>query len=543
MGRKVDLMDDATAEKMVGEREHLAATASRELKAVDQEFEIKFETDATGLAKALESPYLSVDVPDRPRRSLSAVYFDTAGGDLRKNGITLRLRKAQGRCIMTVKWADALAAGPFARREIEVKVPTMQPELSLLGPEIAAQIELVLGGRALLSQFETQIKRRLRRLQVGRAQVEVAFDEGVIVAGNRRIVISEIELELKAGDKAALYDLAGRIGEHLPVRLGVRSKAERGFLLAAGEGLEPVRAASLPLASSATLDDVAGVVLAATLDHFVANWRALDERRVPEAVHQMRVALRRMRVALALFDRIMPCADFVAFRAEARRIASELSRARDWDVFRDLVVEGPIAHHRETANFDSLLAAIEVQRQAGYDSAENVMLTASTTKFVLGMYAFLAHHRWRGTLPGSDLSRLTEPAIVFAGETLERLHRRALKRGRNLKNLAPEQRHELRIALKHIRYVAEFFAPLFEVQSEVRAYSRTVALLQDGLGAFNDTVVATKTLHALHCEGVEGAKAIGIVLGWYGRGAVLAERDIRRGWKNFRHAKRFWAKA
>jgi triphosphatase len=534
-------MDDADAEDRVGEAEILSQDSGRRPKPADQEFEIKFETDAAGLAKALEAPFLPADQPNRPRRSLNAVYFDTASGDLRRNGIVLRLRRVQGRCIMTVKWADAIAAGPFSRREIEVRAATMQPDLGLFGPEIAAQIDLVLAGRALSSQFETQIKRRLRLVQIGRAQVEIAFDEGFIVAGDRRLPVSEIELELKAGDKAALYDLAARVVEHLPVRLGVRSKAERGFLLAAGEGLDPVRAAPLPLASTATLDDVIGVVLAATLDHFVANWRALDERRNPESVHQMRVALRRMRVALSLFDRIMPCAEFVAFRKEARRIASALSGARDWDVFRDLVVEGPVAHHGFATNFDGLLASIEAQRQTGYDGAEQMMQATTTTRFVINLYAFLAHHRWRASLPGSVVTRLSEPAIVFAGETLERLHRRALKRGRHLKTLAAEQRHELRIALKHIRYVAEFFSPLFEAQAGVRAYTRATAQLQDALGAYNDTAIATKTLHALSCEGTESAQAIGIVLGWYGRGAVFAESSISRGWKDFRRSKRFWA--
>ncbi len=519
----------------------MSQESGRRPRQADQEFEIKFETDAAGLAEALESPFLSADQPNRPRRSLNAVYFDTESGDLRKNGIGLRLRRVQGRCLMTVKWTDPTVAGPFSRREIEVRVATMQPDLGLLGPEIAAQIDLVLAGRALSSQFETQIKRRLRLVQIGRAQVEIAFDEGVIVAGKHRLPVREIELELKAGDKAALYDLAARVAEHLPVRLGVRSKAERGFLLAAGAGLDPVRAVVLPLPSTATLDDVIGVVLAATLDHFVANWRAFDERLLPESVHQMRVGLRRLRVALSLFDRILPCAEFVVFRTEARRIASALSRARDWDVFRDLVVEGPIAHHSQAANFDSLLGSIEAQRQTGYDCAQQMMQATATTKFVISLYAFLAHHRWRATLPGSDGSRLNEPAIAFAGETLERLHRRALKRGRHLKTLAPEQRHELRIALKHIRYVAEFFSPLFEAQAEVRAYTRAIALLQDALGTYNDTAIATNTLHSLPCEGIESAKAIGIVLGWYGRGAVFAEHSIRRGWKDFRRAKRFWA--
>jgi len=72
--------------------------------------------------------------------------------------------------------------------------------------------------------------------------------------------------------------------------------------------------------------------------------------------------------------------------------------------------------------------------------------------------AFLARRAWRSALSGAELLRLTEPARLFARETLERLHKRALKRGRQLSQKAPEERRKVRIALKHIRYAAEFFS-------------------------------------------------------------------------------------
>src|SRR3546814_3833396 len=59
----------------------------------------------------------------------------------------------------------------------------------------------------------------------------LVFDRGEAVAGDRKSPICEIELELKDGDPAALFALARRIDTVAPVRLGVQTKAERGYRL------------------------------------------------------------------------------------------------------------------------------------------------------------------------------------------------------------------------------------------------------------------------------------------------------------------------
>jgi triphosphatase len=139
----------------------------------------------------------------------------------------------------------------------------------------------------------------------------------------------------------------------------------------------------------------------------------------------------------------------------------------------------------------------------------------------------------------AELSRLTEPAALFAGKTLERLHKRALKRGRGLLQKPPEDRHEVRIVLKNIRYTVEFFSSFFE---SARPYLRAVAKLQDGLGAFNDAASATQHLRDVEAAaGPQAAKAAGIVLGWCGRGAANADDNLRQTWKAFKQTRPFWS--
>ena len=370
-----------------------------------RELEIKFKTDSAGLKLALRSELLSTDAPDTPRRTLRSVYFDTPAGDLRKQRMFLRVRKVRNTHIMGLKGARPLAEAPFSRSEIEVRVPRLDPDITRFGEEIAAELNCVIDGQPLEQKFETQIKRRLRCLNLERSLIEVAFDEGFVVAGDRRQPLTEIELELKAGEEIALYDLAVRLADALPVRLDIMSKAERGFLLTADHHPLPVRAAVLQFPANATLDDAVEVVISSALCQFVANWPAMAETQHLESVHQMRVALRRLRTALAFFDRALPCAEFKVFRAEAKRIASALGPARNWDAFRELVEDGPRTLLAPGETFEALLTAVEQRRSAAYATAQDLIDDPSTTRFVSPCKLF-----WRAE-PGGTLC----PTLNYRG--------------------------------------------------------------------------------------------------------------------------------
>lgn len=502
------------------------------------ELEIKFKTDAAGLKLAMASELLACEVSKASSRTLRSIYFDTANLDLRKRRIALRVRKGRGAPQMGMKWPPT-SEGPFSRKEIEVHVSAMQPDIRQFDENIADEIERCIEGRPLEPQFETMIKRRTRNIKLGRSKIEVAFDEGAVIAGDRRLPISEIELELKSGEEIELYDLAIRLVETLPLGLEVMSKAERGFMLAYGERPQPVKDSACRFCADTTLDEAITAIIASAITHFAANWPALRETQDPEAIHQMRVALRRLRSALAMFKRALPCPQFDDFRAEAQRIALVLGKARDYDIFRDLI-RGPQAHYPDETSFEPLLATLEQRRLTSYSQVLAMLDEPATTLFLLRMQGFLARRGWRSALSEESLPRLQEPARIFAAETLERLHKRSLKRGKGLVDLPDADRHRLRIALKNLRYATEFFGELF-VSEAVRPFVHAVADLQDLLGANNDAVSAERLLHDIEeTVGAQSAKAEGIMLGWYGRGKTLADADLRKSWKIFRRRETFW---
>jgi triphosphatase len=519
----------------------LPAQARQALTTSEREIEIKLVTDADELSRAMALQVLSTGEKDKPRRSLHAVYFDTLHRDLRKDSIILRIRKLRGKFYMGFKQTSPLTDGAFRRREVECVVATLEPDISVLGPEIEAELEFILQGRPLQPLFEILVKRLTRTLQSGRSQIEVAFDSGIVSVGHRQAKFNEIEFELKFGDEASLYDLALQVCTALPLQLGTLSKADRGFVLLTGGGFESRRAAHLQLSEHATLDDAIGATLASSINHFTANWPAFNQSRDPESVHQMRVALRRLRAALSLYSHTFPCSEFGAFRAEAARLASALGQARDWDVFLDLIESGPLPQTQQEAEFDSVFNAIEARRKASYEIARASVGAQATTRFVLDIHAFLAHHGWRNACAATELPRLIDPVREFAEEVLKRLHKRVLKRGKRPENLSPEDRHRLRIAVKQVRYASEFFGGVFHSGAEVRAYTRAVSVLQDAFGAFNDRIIATRMLRELEAEvGSEGARAVGIIIGWYAREAEFVDQQLGKAWKAFKHTPTFW---
>jgi inorganic triphosphatase YgiF len=504
-----------------------------------REIELKFVANKTVFKTMQQSQLLGSSGARPPARRLHSIYFDTENGDLRRHRIVLRMRRQRGTHTLTLKWDGKIGASAFERGELEVPSPSAMPDLALLGPEAEAKIMRATQGRPLQPCFATDITRQVRRIVAGASEIEAAFDTGYVVSSGRKIPVCELELELKSGDPADLYHFGLSLLADFPVRLGIMTKAQRGELLSYGAHPVAVRAVSPPLAGQ-TVDQAIGAVISSCAAQFVANWPAFEGPDKAEAIHQMRVAMRRLRAALALFNRRFPCPKFVDLRATAKRIASAMGDARNWDVFDELLRDGPMAAFPAEPGFETVIAATTGLREAEYAAVARLLAQPETTRFVLSLEAFVARRGWRNALPGAELSRLTEPASGFAAECLARLHRRVRKRGESLLDLPPEQRHEVRIALKNLRYAADFFGELFGPSAVVKSYAQAAAKLQDALGAYNDAIMVTSLVSRLDIADSSAMRAAGIGIGWYTHSARNSDGALTEAWRTFRHARPFW---
>lgn len=507
-----------------------------------REIEIKFRADVAGLAAVLQSELLK-GISISPARQLVSTYFDTAESDIKRSGMTLRLRrKGKAIPVLGVKWDREAGDDLFGRGEVEVRCPGGYPDLALFEPTVRDQLRAACAGRPLAPVFETRLKRRIAHLQHGRSKIELSLDDGAAVAGSSRTPLTEVELELKSGDLPELLACAASLARECGLSLEFEPKAGRGYRLVDGSMPQPQRATTLKMEATATFDDLVTSVIANTLSHFMANWASLRASDAPESVHQLRVALRRMRSALGAFRRVIGSPELERLRSEARRIASALGPARDCDIFLQNALDGPFHDSPERLRGAAhLLEAVEARRVESYARARWLIDDTATSLFVLDVQNFLVRRAWRTALAPGNHGLPSSEGRPRAAEILGRLKRRALKRGKSLPDIPDEQRHELRIALKNLRYAAEFFGGLFGNRKEVRNFIRIVAELQDDLGAHNDVSTAANLMASLGLPpSADSDFACGYLLGWYRRATTVADSSLKAKWKAFRIASVFW---
>ena len=504
------------------------------------ERELKFIADRKTFKAALMLPLLGAATKDGTGRQLRSVYFDTDGGDLLRHGITLRVRREKGVYVIGVKTAAESDRGFFERSETEVKSPSAEPDLTLFDEAIADEIRKIVGEKTLAPRFGSSIRRSTRTVETPGAIIEAALDSGFLFAGERREPIREIELELKSGETAALFELGLAVVDVLPVTLGFRSKAERAARLL-WPGPPPVRATPPTFGAQTPMDEAIGGVLRNCLSQFTGNFPALESGDAIEAVHQMRVAMRRLRSALTLFSRLFPCPEFQALRANSRQIGVVLGVARDWDVFVEMVRSGPLARFADEPGFDKLLNAAQARASAGHAAVSLPTNDRAMTRFVLSLERCIARRKWRSAVPEDHLLWLDEPVARIAARSLDRLHRKLRKRGRHFGSLTPKSRHALRIALKHMRYATEFFGRLFHPSSAAERYGQRTAGLQDLLGHANDAMVVLCLVKELdYGADAEFAYAAGVLVGWSGRGSLDDEPALRAAWRSMLKVHRYW---
>jgi len=524
-------------------REHPAWSPETGAETGNEEVELKLLAPGSVLDKLSEAPVIA-----RYSRSagathrLEATYYDTGDCALFSHGLSLRVRRDGKKYLQTLKHGPT-AGQPFSRAEWECIVSGVGPDLAQLPvSEIGAPLD-GLSPDALAPMFTTTVRRRTQCLDVGGTIVEVAFDEGTITAGDRSEALSELELEVKAGDKRVLYDLGLELLETAPLRIGVRSKSERGYELALGVTPRATKATPPLITTEHSVDDIVGLLLANCQHHLLANQAVAEAGQDPEGVHQMRVALRRMRSACSLLRREIGAPSLAGFNAEAKWLAQLLGAARDWDVFvRETIIAPSEAVEKSLFDFDGLRTAAEPHRLAAYAALREALASRRYNRFQLSLRRWIETHGWRNELEDRSLAVLLEPAPVFACRVLTRLHRTVLRRGDHFRRLEPTARHRVRVELKKLRYAVEFFRGALGESAEAKHYIGQLAQLQDDLGLDHDASVAWPLLCALARDSValDVQRSIGMVMGWQARGRFEVGR-LHKSWQQFKSMSTFWS--
>lgn len=452
--------------------------------AVMQEVELKLEFEPG------DRPRLEAAIAPKPApraAHLVTTYFDTPGRNLLKAGYTLRVRQNGKRHVQTVKQVGPAAAGLFDRAEWEQPLAGAQPRLDgRSGPIVRA---LGAGKLARIKPaFMTDVRRRTFRVAETDSDIEVAVDGGEIRAGELCEPLSEIELEHRAGSIGQMFDLARRLNEAVPLRLGVRSKSERGYALTAEPHAPALKAEPIKLDRDGDARDAFRAVAQTCIRHFRLNEALLSRSGDAEALHQTRVALRRLRSAFSIFKPLLGNdGKMMLLRAELRWLAAELGEVRNLDVL--------IGHLNGEAR-DRLNAA----RVQTFAHVQAELASARTRLLMIDLAEWLAIGPWR-SVP-DDPAKADNDVKRFAGEQLNALWKRLEHDGKNLAALGDARRHKVRIEAKKMRYAAEFFTSLYgtdKARKRYRRFIKRLEALQDLLGMLNDRAIGPQVaqLHGI----------------------------------------------
>ncbi len=449
-----------------------------------KEIEIKLALAPANLPGLKKVPFLRTVKPTAKSAKQISVYFDTNKQTLRKKGVMLRVRREGRYYTQTIKATGN--GGDFERDEWEAEIAGNAPDFDQAdGTALKALLTKKLR-RRLKPVFETRVQRTVYPLVNNGHAIELTVDRGTIETAKRSSRLCEIELELKSGKPADLFDVARELAQTLPARLAVKSKSERGYEILDGEQEGPVKAAPVGLHAGMSAREAFRAVGLACLHQVINNTPALLKGD-PEGVHQMRVGLRRLRAAMSLFSVLLRDAQTAAIKSELKWLAGELGPARELEVLMNRVV-APIKRRRRWRGMPSLSHEFAERRDAALARAQAAVQSARFRALTLDVAMWLEAGFW--TDPGDDLvrDRGAQPIETFAFEQLARRWRKVRKKGKALAKLDARRRHKLRIQTKKLRYAAEFFAALFTTK---RAHKRRKSLCPRSNACRMDSVTST----------------------------------------------------
>lgn len=488
-----------------------------------EEVEIKLGVPA----EARES--LEADLQRRgSRRShLRALYFDTPGGLLIAKGLSLRVRKEEHHWVQTLK---ASSDGSVHRLEHNVElaladdaVPIVDPALHD-GSEAGVVLSAVLdeSGRteALVEWHTTDVRRQALTVYAGDAEMEVALDLGTIRAGSSHLPVCELEIELKSGPRAALFELSRQVVSHGGLWLMAASKAQRGMQLARGGTAAAALHAQTPgLHKDMTGEQLLRAILRSCLEQVLGNaGEVAAGSRDEDHIHQLRVGLRRLRTALR----------------ELGGVSSEVNEAWGAPLAHTFGLLGAFRDDETVAGaVRPLLEAAQAPLLAWREATDKVEPGAAvrSSAFQTTLLDLIAYSEATGVAEGATAERAREHVVA----RLDKLHKQVVREGRRFESLADVDQHRVRKRLKRLRYLGEFVESLYEGKRFDR-YLKLLRPAQDALGEHNDTLVA---LDRFRQEAQQDPAAL-FAVGFLEARRATTARTCRKALETVEGARRFW---
>jgi inorganic triphosphatase YgiF len=256
-----------------------------------------------------------------------------------------------------------------------------------------------------------------------------------------------------------------------------------------------------------------------------------------EYLHQLRVALRRLRVLLRMAESVCADEQLSGLRNDVAALCITLGRIREWDVFIAQTVQPMCVRMLQDTGLQAMLTASKQKRDTCYialhSDAQARELQRLLLRFSIWMHGqYWQRHEWIG-LHARD----------FAASYLTELAGQFEQSGENLASFDAAKLHAMRIQAKKLRYCAEFFASLYG-KNKSEQYLSALSAVQEVLGQINDDAVANRLLDDLAKAQpmLEHQDTIALGRGWVARDLSQQLRVLQDSVRHFMRQQRYWEK-
>jgi triphosphatase len=466
--------------------------------------EIEWQFDALDLRPVerwlATLPTLAIETGDggtvtalaRPPRRLVDSYLDCDDWRIARAGFVVRTRR-RGRSDEVTLKDNRPAEGSGLRQRLEVTEVLPPSGLEGLGHNgpVGRRLRAIVGSRRLHEVLQVRTRRRPFALRVGGVDVaEIALDDTMIVVGNgqRPMQLRRVEVEVHPDWLDALEPIVEQLRMTCGLQPARLSKFEAGLLALGQEIPGTPDLGPTDISARSTMGDLAFAVLRRQLAVVRAKEPGTRLGEDPEELHDMRVATRRLRAALSLFEGVLPVRAHV-FREELGWLGRLLGAVRDLDVQlqglagMSSVVDAPDGHDPMV----ELAALLERERAAARADLLNGLDSVRWERLAKGLTAMAQQGPARRSLATRVPAEIGLPELVF---TRHHKVRKAATRARHTGVVTDF--HALRIRCKRLRYALEFSSEVYG--GKTSRFVRELTVLQDELGEMQDAEVASLQL-------------------------------------------------
>lgn len=499
------------------------------------EAELKLRlADPDCLIRILEAPLLQEMSPQPPyKQTLETTYYDTPNQSLLKSRLSYRLRLADGEWVATVKADGTSDGGLHQRAEYNVPVTNPLPDIApFLDTEIGARLSEAVGGFPLEAVFSTKFDRHIKNLITPDGSViELAIDDGEIIAGDNRQTILELELELKAGQPQSLIWLGAMLAAEFPLLPERDSKLYRATLLA---GLADGLASDTPLPSPVKKISTAfpaRQVLCQTMIYYIheairTQQSYLSNPSDTGILQKFRIIWQRLYALLEFAQPLLPLEEYLRWQKEITAWDIQLSNICDFELFQqswneltEYMTQTLPSNPGKQVLTSLLTGKSETIRTNFYAQAASGQLTP----VFLGLWSCLQNYT----------EQSLDDKILFKEFSRDRLAEwltQFLDQGNNLVLIDPESVLQIELSSKRLRYTLEALAAALPHSTELLI--ARLEKLQETLSSIQNI---TRTPTFLH-EVVKASASrlthrdAGLITGWQLAKSAAAKSGWGKAW-------------